>query len=213
MEREDNSLFYENLQKICKERGTTPTTVTVALGIGKGTMSQWKNGSSPTGRIIIRFADYLGVTTDYLLKGEEGVRKMTGNRLFVNHLFFYDGLRAWYTELALKFKINLDEWDDFKLKSNHELRLKQACDKFGWHIDRHKKFIDFVTLSRDNIDDSYENSFPLSSFPTCSELYEMLGLVPCEDERAENLLNALKKEHKTKKIASEESQIKKNLAG
>lgn len=64
-------MFYENLQKVCKEKGTTPTTVTVALGISKGTLGQWKNGSSPTGNIVVRFADYLGVTTDRLLTGED----------------------------------------------------------------------------------------------------------------------------------------------
>jgi len=64
-------LFYENLLKICKERGTTPTNVTTALGISGGTLGQWKKGSSPTGKIIIRFADYFDVTTDYLLTGKE----------------------------------------------------------------------------------------------------------------------------------------------
>ena len=61
------SLFYERLKNLSEERGTTLTAVVMALGVGKGVMSQWKSGSSPTAKMVIKFADYFGVSADFLL--------------------------------------------------------------------------------------------------------------------------------------------------
>ena len=99
-------MFYENLLKTCKERGTTPTTVAKALGISGGTLGQWKKGSSPTGKIVIRFADYLNVTTDSLLKGEPQLRSKNErdeNEMFktlVGRAEVESGLRALFDHYA-----------------------------------------------------------------------------------------------------------------
>ena len=40
-------MFYDNIYKICTEKGTTPTTVLKELGFSSGNVSKWKNGSVP----------------------------------------------------------------------------------------------------------------------------------------------------------------------
>ena len=74
---EGKSLFYENLQSVCKEKGITTTAVVNSIGIGNGAASRWKKGSSPTSRIVIELADYLGVTTDRLLIGKQDNTNIT----------------------------------------------------------------------------------------------------------------------------------------
>lgn len=64
-------MFFVQLNKIAKERGTTPTTVTKELGYSVGSLSHWKKGACPSGDIVVRFAQYFNVTTDYLLTGKE----------------------------------------------------------------------------------------------------------------------------------------------
>jgi len=60
-------VFYAQLEILCKNMGTTVTTVTRELGYSKGNLSHWKQGNCPGGDIVVRFADYFNVTTDYLL--------------------------------------------------------------------------------------------------------------------------------------------------
>ena len=42
------------------------------LGLAKGLVSNWKKrGTVPSGDILLKIADYFGVSTDYLIKDEE----------------------------------------------------------------------------------------------------------------------------------------------
>lgn len=62
-------IFYENVNRICKEKGTTATTVLREIGASTGNVSKWKNGSIPNIDLALRFAQYLGVSLDYLVTG------------------------------------------------------------------------------------------------------------------------------------------------
>ena len=62
--------FYERLRGICKERGTTVTNMLGKLGIATGSTGNWKRGSLPKGDILIKIADYLNTSIDYILLGE-----------------------------------------------------------------------------------------------------------------------------------------------
>lgn len=63
--------FYETVNKICKEKGTTATTVLKAIGASTGNVSKWKKGSIPNIDLALRFARHLGITLDYLVTGED----------------------------------------------------------------------------------------------------------------------------------------------
>lgn len=58
---------YERFSNLCKNKGTTPTAVTLSLGLSKGNASSWKKNGNPSVEILIKLADYLDCSVDYLL--------------------------------------------------------------------------------------------------------------------------------------------------
>ncbi len=60
-------MFYDNIYKICKDKGTTPTTILKELGYSTGNVTQWKRGSVPGLELCVAIARHLGVTLDYLV--------------------------------------------------------------------------------------------------------------------------------------------------
>ena len=65
--------FYERFKTLSKSVGKTPTSVGKELGFGNGTVSTWKNGTIPNGTMLLKLADYFGVSIDYLLGNEPKV--------------------------------------------------------------------------------------------------------------------------------------------
>jgi transcriptional regulator with XRE-family HTH domain len=70
-------MFYENLKKLCESRNTTPTAVMKTFGFSTSMLTNWKNGGMPRGDTLLLFAQYFGVTTDYLLTGNAPVTTPT----------------------------------------------------------------------------------------------------------------------------------------
>lgn len=62
--------FYERLTALMKERGLSHKMLENALGISNGSVSKWSK-STPNVKTLKKLEDYFGVTTDYLLTGEE----------------------------------------------------------------------------------------------------------------------------------------------
>ena len=62
-------MFYEQLDYICKQKGTTPTGLLKKLGLSTSKVTAWKKGSIPKAQIIQRLADELGVSTDCFFGG------------------------------------------------------------------------------------------------------------------------------------------------
>lgn len=60
-------MFYDNIYKICNDKGTTPTTVLKELGFSSGNVSKWKNGSVPNVEMCLAIAKKLNVSLDYLI--------------------------------------------------------------------------------------------------------------------------------------------------
>lgn len=60
--------FAQRLKTLRKERGITQQQLADGVGISKGGLSYYENsGRTPDISILERFADFFGVTTDYLL--------------------------------------------------------------------------------------------------------------------------------------------------
>lgn len=51
--------FADNLNRICRERGTTPTTLCKELGLSTSKVSAWNNGSLPKQEIMVQLAHKL----------------------------------------------------------------------------------------------------------------------------------------------------------
>ncbi|MDE6103933.1 MAG: helix-turn-helix domain-containing protein, partial [Oscillospiraceae bacterium] len=54
---------YDAFSELCKEKNTTPTALTLKLGLSKGNTSSWKKGGNPSVDILIKLADELNCTT------------------------------------------------------------------------------------------------------------------------------------------------------
>ena len=52
---------------MCIERDCKPNTVARAVGMSSATATKWKNGAIPNGEALIKIADYLDCSVDYLL--------------------------------------------------------------------------------------------------------------------------------------------------
>lgn len=64
-------MFYDQFKKLCDERGEKPTPVAKKLGCSSSNVALWKKGSVPRTPVLSKIADYFGVTTQYLLFGDE----------------------------------------------------------------------------------------------------------------------------------------------
>lgn len=61
-------MFWERFYNLCVACGTKPNPVAKTIGISSGVVSKWKNtGSLPNGETLIKLADYLDCSVDYLL--------------------------------------------------------------------------------------------------------------------------------------------------
>lgn len=60
--------FGDNLKRLRKERTLTQKELGAQIGLSKAVISKYENGVGyPTFDVLIRMAQYFGVTTDYLL--------------------------------------------------------------------------------------------------------------------------------------------------
>ena len=64
--------MIERLLLLMNKNGVNALTLTTELGLSNSAVTDWKKGKAkPSADAIIKLADYFGVTTDYLLKGEK----------------------------------------------------------------------------------------------------------------------------------------------
>ena len=65
--------FAENLKRICKERGTNPTSLCKELGLSTSKVSAWYNGSLPKQEVMLQLAQKLECSVmDFFYDGEDG---------------------------------------------------------------------------------------------------------------------------------------------
>lgn len=63
--------FWDCFYQECTRNNTKPNPLAKGLGISSGVVTKWKNGSIPNGEQLIKIADALGVSVDYLLGRDE----------------------------------------------------------------------------------------------------------------------------------------------
>lgn len=66
--KEDTVLFWERFYNLCITRNTKPNPVAKEIGISSGIITKWKSTDAlPNGETLIKLADYLECSVDYLL--------------------------------------------------------------------------------------------------------------------------------------------------
>lgn len=142
--------FFTNYNLLCKAAGKSANGVAKELGIASGSVTQWKQGSTPRPATVERIAKYFGVTPEELLFGIKKEPSIpTDEELDKNDAMWsaYDGVLEDAKELPLHeanliFKMlgdggqgmNFNELYAFtsvlsKLAPDERLRLFQLADK------------------------------------------------------------------------------------
>lgn len=60
-------MFWNNFYSTCIKKGIKPNTLAKELQIASGSMTAWKNGKLPNGETLLKIANYLDISVDYLL--------------------------------------------------------------------------------------------------------------------------------------------------
>lgn len=60
-------MFWNRFYSLCIQKGIKPNPLGSKIGISSGVITKWKNGTIPNGDTLIKIADYLGCSVDYLL--------------------------------------------------------------------------------------------------------------------------------------------------
>lgn len=64
-------MFFEQLDRLCKENDTTPTEfVRDTLRLSTSKVTAWKNGSLPKYEVLLLIAKHFNVSVGYLFDGE-----------------------------------------------------------------------------------------------------------------------------------------------
>lgn len=63
--------YYENIDNVCKQKGTSISAVLSECGLSKSHGTNWKKGTIPNVDTILKIAEHLNVSTEYLLTGKE----------------------------------------------------------------------------------------------------------------------------------------------
>ena len=63
-------MIYESIVKRCKTKGISIMQLEKSCGLGNGTVAGWKIGS-PRVDLLIRVADFFGITLDELIRKED----------------------------------------------------------------------------------------------------------------------------------------------
>ena len=67
-------MFFDRFQSLCEEKGISVYKACTDIGLNRSAVAKWKAGGKPNGNTAAKLAEYLGVTTDYLLTGQEETR-------------------------------------------------------------------------------------------------------------------------------------------
>lgn len=67
-------MFYDNLKAACKAKGISPSALALSLGMSKDNVTKWKQGQLPSTGTLQKISESLGVSTDFLLYGEDKKR-------------------------------------------------------------------------------------------------------------------------------------------
>ena len=97
-------VFYDVFNSLCASKGISCKRASMEIGLSNSTAAKWKRtGATPNGDTLSKIADYFGVTTDYLLNGEQKEKPST-----------VSGEEHSYTDLQLLAAIKRADEKDLK---------------------------------------------------------------------------------------------------
>ncbi len=71
------SVFFDVFNSLCAEKGISASRALLDLGMGKSSITRWKNGGEPSNSTKKKIADYFEVPVSKLMSGEEPEKEKT----------------------------------------------------------------------------------------------------------------------------------------
>jgi transcriptional regulator with XRE-family HTH domain len=69
-----NEFFSVRVRQLRQQKGITMDDLAKTLGVTKSRISMWENnGTVPRSEVLIKLANYFGVTTDYLMGNDSSI--------------------------------------------------------------------------------------------------------------------------------------------
>lgn len=123
--------FYERFKILRQGKGMSPARAGEECGLNKGTVSAWKQrGTQPSGRTLQKIADFFGVSTDYLLTGEEPT--YTAIRTADDDIEIFEAINALKRYDLRRLVLRLSEASDEEIRKVHGfLDLTQIGGSYG----------------------------------------------------------------------------------
>ncbi|MCM1315104.1 MAG: helix-turn-helix domain-containing protein [Alistipes senegalensis] len=78
-------MFWNNFYNICQAKGTTPNAVCKKLELSNAIATHWKNGTMPKADVLVKIAELLECSTDYLLGLTDNPDASVKNRMVIGH--------------------------------------------------------------------------------------------------------------------------------
>lgn len=120
-------MFYDQLNKLCKENNTTPTAfVTEQLGLSSSKITAWKSGSIPKYGILKKIADFFNVPVSFLFAEDTDI--------------LGKDLEDREQDLISIFK-KLDEYDKGKVFSKAETLAEIAAERAAEQAKKEEKTV------------------------------------------------------------------------
>ncbi len=82
-------MFWDRYYELRSKNKTKPNPVAATLGISFGVVTKWKQGTIPNGETLIKLADFLNCSIDYLL-GRTDCPDLIVRNTHNNSAFFND---------------------------------------------------------------------------------------------------------------------------
>lgn len=78
-------MFWNNFYNICQAKGTTPNAVCKKLELSNAIATHWKNGTMPKADVLVKIAELLECSTDYLLGLTDNPNTSVKNSAVIGH--------------------------------------------------------------------------------------------------------------------------------
>lgn len=98
-------MFYDVYCQLCRSRGLTPSGAAKEIGFNRASVTVWKNtGKAPKQDLLLKIADYFGVTTEELCAEQMPKAAVNGDEELTGYL---EQLSA-RPELRMLFSVSKD---------------------------------------------------------------------------------------------------------
>ena len=68
-------MFWDNFVHYCTKAGTSPNAVAKELGLSSGSVTAWKNGTTPRSSAVIKIANYFQIEIEDLINGKDNTKE------------------------------------------------------------------------------------------------------------------------------------------